>query len=76
MFAAWICQSLAIVEDVELSLESCCGEMGVTVREKLKKVLSSNPDLKLLKTVKDVLCGRNVKDMEFDLTLSQISSLK
>lgn len=39
------------------------------------RVINANPDYRFLCSVKKVLCGENV-DEEFDLTLSQMCSLK
>lgn len=44
--------SLAIIEDVKMSLESTYGVVGMAAKGKLDKVINSNPDFLFIKTVK------------------------
>ena len=69
-------QSLAIVEDLQMSLQSSCGGVAVAAKEKLENVLNSNPDFGKLKSIRSIFLGENIKDFDFNLTLSQITSLK
>ena len=48
----------------------------MAAKEKLENVLNSNPDFGKLKSIRSIFLGENIKDFDFNLTLSQITSLK
>jgi len=56
-FRSLLTESLKIIQNVEQSLENVPNHVGEIIKNKMKCVLSKNPDIKILLKIAEILNG-------------------
>lgn len=73
-----LCNALEIVKKVESELHQAQGEVAVKICAKLQNVLQRNPGYSTLRTISDILCGKEVEfdNSELELDASDLTCFK